>query len=566
MEKNKSSKIPVFWEKLKSFYSSFKKSKWRYLVYFALFVAYLYIYFFSLCGVPKWADEPFAYKDENGHLIAGWIMIISCILAVLYLIYKAIRRTITFSSVSKAIIFIALNAMVYYGFSIPVNSSINKNDWWVGTHQGSHWELVVHMWDEGPFAMPPLNFDGTYDIANQYYQQKLWHYSVTLWAKLHYLFFGSVSTEPIPYFVNIGWANFTYRMDLSFETIKIFQAMIAYWLYFFTYKIFERLGLKGWRLTLATFLFCFLPFYAYLPFIYNNDAMSLMFALMAMYFALRYYRSEKLLDLIVVAVAMGLGMMSKINAVLFAVPIAFIFLYDLIIRIKYKKDIKRFIWHMGVFALIVFPLGLWYPIYEKVAYGEPFGYVLYPGDEYSSNYIDSSFFGVFDRYIGIFTSDFFTSPYKRDWGATIPASYGNLDFNIWTGLFKSALFGDCSLDTWGEGPLSLVAKHAALLQNFWLMAILAFFILLGYKLFALVLKGFKKANYSMAILMTIIFLTAYFNYLFFCAGFPFTSTMHFRYASMFMIPFFYVLSTKPSPIKKDDVPLKRQLEPIERFL
>ena len=128
MGMSKSLKMPPFWNWLKAFLSSFKKSKWRYLVYFALFVAYLYAYFFFLCGVPKWADDPFAYKDENGHLIAGWIMRISVILAVAYLIYKAIRRTITFSSVSKAIIFIALNAMVYYGFSIPVNCSYNKND------------------------------------------------------------------------------------------------------------------------------------------------------------------------------------------------------------------------------------------------------------------------------------------------------------------------------------------------------------------------------------------------------------------------------------------------------
>ena len=498
MKKSKSSKMPLFWDRAKAFYSSFKKSKWRYLVYFALFVAYLYIYFFSLCGTPSWGDSLFAYKDENGHLIAGWIMGGSAILAVVYLVYKAARRTITFSSVSKAIIFVALNAMIYYGFSVPVNSSVNKNDWWVGTHQGSHWEIVVHMWDEGPFTEPPVKFDGTYDLANQYYQQKLWHYSVTLWAKFHYFFFGDASSESIPYFANIGWSNFTYRMDLAFETIKIFQAMIGFWLYFFTYKIFQRLGLKGWRLTLATFLFCFLPFYAYIPFIYNNDAMSLMFALTSLYFALRYYRSEKLLDLIVAAVAMGLGMMSKINAVLFAVPIAFVFLYDLIVKIKHKEGVKKFILQMCVFALIVFPLGLWYPIFQKVVYNEPFGYVLYPGDKYSSNYIDSSFFGVFGRYIGFFTSDFFTSPYKRDWGATIPASYDNLDFNIWTGLFKSALFGDRGLDEWSEGPLSIVGKGAYFIQTFWLMAILSFLILLGSKLVALILNRFKKANYAMA--------------------------------------------------------------------
>ncbi|MBR3267007.1 MAG: hypothetical protein IKI55_02640, partial [Bacilli bacterium] len=140
------------------------------------------------------------------------------------------------------------------------------------------------------------------------------------------------------------------------------------------------------------------------------------------------------------------------------------------------------------------------------------------------------------------------------------------DFNVWTGLFKSALFGDCSVDTWHEGPLSLVATNATLIQNFWLMAILAFFILLGSKLFSLVLHGFKKANYSMLILLAIIFLTAYVNYVYFCMKFPFTSTMHFRYASMFMFPVFYVLAAKPSPIKNDDVPLMRQLEPTERFL
>ena len=107
---------------------------------------------------------------------------------------------------------------------------------------------------------------------------------------------------------------------------------------------------------------------------------------------------------------------------------------------------------------------------------------------------------------------------------------------------------------------------AYFIQTFWLMAILSFLILLGSKLVALILNRFKKANYAMAALLAIFFLTAYINYLAFCIGFPFTSTMHFRYAPMFIFPFIYVLCAKPSPIKEDDVPLKRRLEPIERFL
>ncbi|MCF0112512.1 MAG: glycosyltransferase family 39 protein [Bacilli bacterium] len=529
--------------------ASFMSSKGKYVLCFILYVMFLYVYFFAICGIPcdGASRELLAYKNEEAAIAAeGW-MVFSIILAGVYVIGMIGLHRFSSSVLNKAFIFIALNAMVFYGFSIPVNSNLNKNDWWVGLHEYSHWDIVLDMWDNGFFVSPPKFSDGAYNFANQYYQNKLWHYCVTLFAKFNYIFCNGADMTPLAYFATRGYPNVTARLDLALESIKIFQAMIGFWIYILTYCLFKHLGLKGWRLTVATGLLCLFPFYMYLPFIYNNDAMMLMWCLAALCMALTYRKSGKLRHAVWTAIFLGLGMMTKINGGLFAFPIAFIF--GLVLYEKSARDEKvaPFFRDMAVFAVIVFPLGLWYIIYQNVAFGVPFGYVLYPGNRYSGNYIDSSFFGAWNRYIAPLTSDFFLSPYKRDWGASIPASYGNIDFNIWTGLFKSALFGDIVPSNFSVGPLVIVTRCTELIRGFWSLMIVLFFFLLVWNLFASIFTR-RRPDIPLIVFMAILFIVTYANYVYFCIKFPFTSTMHFRYTPMFIPLFFYVLGRGPIPL------------------
>jgi len=536
--------------KLKKAFSWLYHSRWRYLILWAVFILYLYAYFWIFCGVSVSPDNYTAYRSIDARDGALALLLFQYFIGVCVLAFARAAGRLDHRLVRDVFLFWAINSMVYYGFSLTVCTSRYdfRNDWWV-CQTGSHWTIVLDIFTTGKIPDPPLNLDGTYNLENQFYQSKLWHLIAGYFVRFNYNFI-QASEEPIPVYAQSGFPNFTYRVELAFETLKILQAAIGYWLYVFSAEIFKHLCLSQRAATISTALVCLLPFYAYIPFVYNNDALMIAFVLGALLWALSYSRKPSFSKAALCAVFLGLGMMSKINGVLAAIPIAYLFLMRLISighekKTERKEERKAFFAQMALFAVIVFPLGLFHSFYAWRHYGQSFDYVLYPGDEFSNNYVNVNFYGVYNRFIGLFTSDLFVRPYKYDFGrGPWGDSYGYIDFNIWTGLFKTALFGNGVFqDTELENlmPFSLINKHVYLIFHLWL--IIAFYGLMSW-VYQLGRKCFPKYRHisleeGFLIVVGVVSLG---YYVYFCVKFPFTSTMHFRYASLVIFPFFASLS------------------------
>ncbi len=124
----------------------------------------------------------------------------------------------------------------------------------------------------------------------------------------------------------------------------------------------------------------------------NNDGVAYMAAILALYFALKWWKQGKKLQWILpCGVSIGLGMMAKLSSATVCMPIAGIFIYEFILTLRKKEGALPF-WKMavqyGAFLCVCAPIGLWFQVYAKQRFGQDFGYVwnnltdrLYTGDK-----------------------------------------------------------------------------------------------------------------------------------------------------------------------------------------
>ena len=149
----------------------------------------------------------------------------------------------------------------------------------------------------------------------------------------------------------------------------------------FTDEILKRMNAGGFVRAAALLLIAVFPAQILASGRVNNDALVLLLMVMALYFTLLWHKEQKMSYIIGIAVTIGAGMMTKLNGGLVALVTGPIMLYHLIktIRSKNKEDIKNIIIQLAVFAVICFPLGLWYPIRNYIKFGQPLNYVLDQG-------------------------------------------------------------------------------------------------------------------------------------------------------------------------------------------
>lgn len=174
----------------------------------------------------------------------------------------------------------------------------------------------------------------------------------------------------------------------------------------------------------------------------NNDVISYMLGILALYYALKWQKGRKSLAyLLLCALAVGLGMMAKLSSATICMPIAGLFIYEFVLTLRKKEgamDLRTMILQYCAFLLLCAPIGLWFQLYASSRFGQEFGFVfsklnkkLYTGDH--------SFFA---RFIFPFDfSEFFGSIYCRPFSA---------NYYLFNYALRSSIFGEFSY--WqGEG-------------------------------------------------------------------------------------------------------------------
>ena len=166
----------------------------------------------------------------------------------------------------------------------------------------------------------------------------------------------------------------------------------------------------------------------------NNDVLSFALGIWALYFALKWQKQGKgWLPIILCALCVGLGLMTKLSTATICLPIAGVFIYEFICTV-FKKEgsmpLSKMIAQYAVFLAIGVPVGLWFQVYAKVRFDQNFGFVfsnlnhaLYTGD-----------YSLFERFVFPFSlKELFGSLYCR------PFDYHHYLFGY---ALRSAIFGE----------------------------------------------------------------------------------------------------------------------------
>jgi hypothetical protein len=207
----------------------------------------------------------------------------------------------------------------------------------------------------------------------------------------------------------------------------------------------------------------------------------------------------------------GLAMFAKLSGALIAVPAMVAYIIVFIQCIRKKEPFKHLIFQALIIGAIAAPLGLWFHIYAKIKFDQPFGFVfsnltsaLYHGDK--------SFFA---RFINIF-----------DFGDMCTALWGNtfVNYNMPNFLIKSALFGE-----YGFSGADALAGFA-LVFNY-------LFVYLSLALMVIYFIKSGKEHFEIKIIAGALIVSQLLAQLYFNIKMPYGCTMDFRYIVPIIIGF-----------------------------
>ena len=254
----------------------------------------------------------------------------------------------------------------------------------------------------------------------------------------------------------------------------------------------------------------------------NNDPLCIMNCFIVIYFTCKWWNEKTYFSAVMIGLFTGLAMMAKLSGALAILPALVAFIYSIINAIVKKETSKHYFIQGGIITVLAAPIGLWFQIYAKARFDQPFGFVfsnlnpaLYVGDH-----------NFFERFVNIFD---FTDLTKQLWGVT--GSYTNsagelitANYNLPNFLIKSAIFGEYSF---------LCATHFGILT-------LAFNYLFVYTSLVLIIIYFIKSkdeNLKIKIIAGSLLLTQLIAQLYFNIKMPYGCTMDFRYIVPIILSF-----------------------------
>lgn len=353
-----------------------------------------------------------------------------------------------------------------------------------------------------------FNTDGEFYIGlSQYYHPPLHHFLAAVWMKLQTL---------------CGVTLYAAYENVQYLTMTYSALMMVV-----GYKLFKEFKLKGAALYTAFAVLAFHPTFYIFAGSVNNDPLTTLFLFLAMLYTVRWYRNKSYKNTIMLALAIGLGMLTKLSGAMIAFGTGFVFLFALFTESTggFVANFKALWRKFAVFAAICFPLGLWWPFHCKIKYGMPIGFVpaLGKGNEmYLGGYT------LWERLTG--AGEWHISNIYPNVGATAADGGAGkfFDYGIAPYIVKSSLFGEYFNKT-NVGTIQNVFGYIMFFSAAALILISLAGLVVG-------LKTIKKKD---GIIendnrLPFTFLIVYYaflvgSYVVFCFSYPHTCTMDFRY-------------------------------------
>ena len=514
-------------------------------------VIFLYVMYFAFCfnAEPFYIDRSNFWKDGRNiafHIIC-WVLLFGGLVTGVYLF---ISHKLNYRI---AAIIIALMGGVFvmiYGLSTPIynyNGGWNQHDLYYGSiwsryymedkdildGGGGHFGMIMTVYRYN--VIPEIiQRDGVYDYSFgavlERYQPKLFYLISGWFMKFQTIFIpaneGLVTIDGSTAYklTNQEWA--------LFESLRLLYTMMEWAQIYFIYKIFVRLKLQQKPLLIAFALAIFNPMWCYFANWANNDGMSTFFAIVGIYYAICYVQDGKTYHLMLVAIGVGCSMACKLGGALAAIIIAPLLIYRFIRSFKMPRQERKgpfknlpewgFVMIQYVaFALIVFPLGLGFPIYNYIRFGQDI--VFFSPVTNDALYIVNENF--FERFLLFPNSDVFR--YLWVYHSNSSPTYTQ-DTSLITALIKTSLYGEYGF---GLSFIQCLALYISTLA-------LIFFMMLAvpYRVVRFFRSKTKQVNPLRIYMFAAIIIVCYGWAVYFVNSYPHTCNEDMRYIPLIILP------------------------------
>lgn len=353
-----------------------------------------------------------------------------------------------------------------------------------------------------------LQAGGSFSIGlSQYYHPPLHHFFAAVWMKAQTL---------------CGVSLYAAYENVQYLTITYSALMMVV-----GYRLFKEFKLNGAALYTAFAVLAFHPTFYIFAGSVNNDPLTTLFLFLAMLYTVRWYKDKSCKNTVMLALAIGLGMLTKLSGAMIAFGTGFVFLYALFTESTggFVANLKALWRKLALFAAICFPLGLWWPVRCYVKYGMPIGFVPALGKN-SDMYLGD--YSVFERLTGA-GEWHLSNIYPNVGGTAADGSVGKyFDYGIAPYIVKSSLFGEYFNKT-NVGTVQNVFGYIMFFS-----AVVLILISLAGLVVGLITKDRKNGIIEQDSKLPFAFLIVYYvflvgSYVIFCFNYPHTCTMDFRY-------------------------------------
>ena len=324
-------------------------------------------------------------------------------------------------------------------------------------------------------------------------------------------------------FVRFSKINYTKLYSTTIILTFIFSCLTL----FIIYKILKEFDLGNIATNIAFGIMAFYPAIIILSAQYSNDNIAYMFFYLSLYFSIRWAKTKKLSTIILLALSIGIGMLSKISVG----TIAFITGPMMLAVLIKSKDKKKIFLQLVVFALIVFPLGLSYSIRNYILFKQEIGgmWEIAKGTLLDMRYYT---YTMFDRYLSL--------PISRLFDKESGIYHNDYEYNIWIDMIKTSTFDEFNF---GNGNIKNFLIFVYMLNiAFYIVSIICVALTFVDVIKIIVNKkaGLKLSppqestndlHTNFKIMCLMLFALTIFSYVFFNVKYPYSCNSNYRYVA-----------------------------------
>lgn len=450
-------------------HSGIKSYVW---LFTGLFIFYLILSPFvtlgGTSGQPAFATDPYD-GDGSVRLVMGAVLLFLFAVFIIMILWR--RMTI-----SRLLLFIIFAGIILrFGYMLYTPFYIRGHD--VGRlNSYGHLSYIYHLFSLQ--GLPESNL-------GQFYHPPFAHIASAAIAKVYAILTGESD------------------LDTIIQSARLIPCFASCGLLIITNRLFDEFSFSKTAKTMALTVVAFHPTFIVLSASINNDMLMIFFFMTAFLYTVRWYKNPSYKNILLLALSIGSAMSTKFSGSLIAVFTAAVFLIVLMRKIR-EKSAVGVIYQFSAFAVICFPLGLWYHIRNLKLFGQALGHVAQMGRD-SALYVGD--IPAAERFLAFSLPDMLRNPYCNPFE----------DFRLWEYTVKCALFGEFTYSS----------KHDIIAVILIVTSLILIVLSLGATVWFLI---FERKKQRLAVLSLIsIWALLMLSFVFFNIKYPFGCTMDFRY-------------------------------------